>query len=462
MVNKNKIKNLKKKTKKQRGGVTPPSKLSNSNSAIIFSPKRKSRNQSNSNTVNSSSKRRSTRKSPSPARKSTSLLQVTAAPFIFKPTAPAFKPTVPVFKASAPAFIPRPRPSTRSSTFTPSPKITIGTYNILFPGKVHRVFIPPNKYVYKPDGSPVGFNYSPPKANAPPDELHEDIYENSEKRTKKMIANLINSDLDIICLQEVSNVEYGGKPSVYTNIISNSELVKIYTLSELQIHPKLRYSHGVMILYKTTKFNLIPETSVTSVTIPSGIDIDKKKSRMCSIVYLNYHGKKICIVSCHFYDARDYSTPESKAIQMNSVLAEINKQKSDLNIIAGDFNQDQYGDLKDKTDIPIDPSEPLGPQKASVFQPLFPTEDKDKTQLYTFDDDLTPSEYTKEINENDYEKKPWAYDNPIIPKKENGRTRRIDWIFCNDKTGQVPKSIRLPDFDFSASDHSLKAVSINL
>lgn len=454
MVNKNKIKNLKKKTKKQRGGVTPPSKLSTN--ATPFSPKRKSSNQRNS-----SSKRRSmsnsTRKSPSPSRTS---LNASAIPFKFKPTAP-------VFKASAQAFIPIPRPrhSTRSSTFTPSPKITIGTYNILFPGRVQRVFMPPEKkYVYEPSGSPVGFNYRPPKANAPsnapPDELHEDIYENSEERTKKMIANLINSDLDIVCLQEVSNIEYGRKPSVYTNIISNSELGKIYTLSKLQIHPKLRYSHGVMILYKTTKFNLIPETSVTSVTIPSGID--ENKSRMCSIVYLNYHGKKICIVSCHFYDARDYSTPEAKAIQMNSVLAEINKQKSDLNIIAGDFNQDQYGDLKDKTDIPIDLSEPLGPQKASVFQPLFPTEDKDKTQLYTFDDDLTPSEYTKKINENDYEKNPWAYDNPIIPKKENGRTRRIDWIFCNDKTGQVPKSIRLPDFDFSASDHSLKAVSINL
>lgn len=449
MANKNKIKNLKKKTKKQRGGVTPPPNL-RTNATTPFSPKRKSINKV---IPTSPSKRRSmsnsTRKSPSPYRTS---LKASAVPFKFKTTAPAFK-------ASAPAF--KPRPSTRSSTFTPSPKITIGTYNILFPGKVQRVFIPPNKYVYKPDGSPVGFNYSPPRANAPPDELHEDIYENSEKRTKKMISNLINSDLDIICLQEVSNIEYDGKLSVYTNIISNSELGKIYTLSKLQIHPKIKYSHGVMILYKKTKFNLISETSVT---IPSGIDIDidKKKSRMCSIVYLNYHGQKICIVSCHFYDARDYSTPKDKAIQMNSVLAEINKQKSDLNIIAGDFNQDQYGDLIGKTDIPIDLSEPLGPQKASVFQPLFPTEDKDKTQLYTFDDDLTPSEYTKKIIENDYENNPWAYNNPIIPKEENGRTRRIDWIFCNDKTGQVPKSIRLSKFDFSASDHSLKAVSINL
>ena len=450
MANKNKIKNLKKKTKKQRGGVTPPPNL-RTNATTPFSPKRKSINKV---IPTSPSKRRSmsnsTRKSPSPSRTS---LKASAVPFKFKTTAPAFK-------ASAPAFIPRPRHSTRSSTFTPSPKITIGTYNILFPGKVQRVFIPPNKYVYKPDGSPVGFNYSPPQANAPPDELHEDIYENSEKRTKKMISNLINSDLDIICLQEVSNVEYGGKPSVYTNIISNSELVKIYTLSELQIHPKLRYSHGVMILYKTTKFNLIPETSVTSVTIPSGID--ENKSRMCSIVYLNYHGKKICIVSCHFYDARDYSTPEDKAIQMNSVLAKIKEEckDSDLNIIAGDFNQDQYGDLIGKTNIPIDLSEPLGPQKASVFQPLFTTEDK--TQLYTFDDDLEPSEYTKEINENDYKENPSAYNKLIIPKKENGRTRRIDWIFCNDKHGQVPKSIRLSKFDVSASDHSLKAVSIYL
>jgi endonuclease/exonuclease/phosphatase family metal-dependent hydrolase len=447
MANKNKIKNFKKKTKKQRGGVTPPPILSTN--ATPFSPKRKSINKV---IPTSPSKRRSmsnsTRKLPSPSRTS---LKASAVPFKFKSTTPAFNPSAPAFK---------PRPITRSSTFTPSPKlvpITIGTYNILFPGKVDRVLIPPNKYVYKPDGSPVGFNYRPPKANAPPDELHEDIYENSEERTEIMIANLINSDLDIICLQEVSNAKYGGNPSVYDKIINNSNLGELYTLSKLQIHPNLRYSHGVMILYKKN-FKLISEASVT---IPSGIN---DKSRMCSIVYLNYNGKKICIVSCHFYDARDYSTPKDKAIQMNSVLAEINKQtkKSDLNIIAGDFNQDQYGDLEGTTNIPIDFSEPLGPQKASVFQPLFPTEDKDKKQLYTFDNDLKPSEYTKEINENDYEDNPWAYNNPIIPKKENGKTRRIDWIFCNDKTGQVPKSIRLPKFDLRASDHSLKAVSILL
>ena len=142
---------------------------------------------------------------------------------------------------------------------------------------------------------------------------------------------------------------------------------------------------------------------------------------------------------------------------MNSVLTAINEKECDLNIIAGDFNQDQYGDLNEKGDL-IDPSEPHGPIKASVFKPLS-LDTEDITQRYTFDDDLLPSEYTKHIDL----KTPSTYNTTIIPKTYiDGETRRIDWIFCNDKNGRAPNTISLHNFDFRASDHSLKAVSINL
>ena len=281
------------------------------------------------------------------------------------------------------------------------------------------------------------------------DELHEEIYENSKERTKIMINNLLNADLDIVCLQEVSNLKYGGLSSIYDNIISNKLLIEKYNFTELRIHPILRYSHGVMILYKK-KFKFISDKFVT-------IQSAKNKERFCSIVSLEYNGKKICVVSCHFYDPRDYDTHEGKVIQMNSVLTAIKEKECDLKIIAGDFNQDQYGDLNVEGK-PIDPWEPFGPKKASVFKPLS-LDTEDITQRYTFDDDLSPSEYTKNIDP----KTPSTYNTTIIPKiNEYGKTRRIDWIFCNDKQGQVPKTISLHNFDFRASDHSLKAVSIYL
>ena len=414
MANKNNIKNLKKKTKKQRGGggLSTPSKLYPNTPP--FSPKRKTQKQASPQL--SPSKRRST--------KQNSLSVITSK-----------------LKASA---VP----------FKPKPKITIGTYNILFPGKVEKEFHPPN-YVFKPSGSPVGFNYLPvPDPDKPnSDELHEEIYENSEERTQIMINNLLIADLDIVCLQEVSNVVYFGKnSSVYDNIISNKLLIEKYNFTELQIHPILRYSHGVMILYKK-KFNLISDDSVSIQ------NATKTTDRNCSIVSLQYNTKKICVVSCHFYDSRDYKQ-DDKTIQMNSVLTKINKKECDLNIIAGDFNQDQYGDLNKKGDLidPGGPRKPFGPKKASVFTPLS-LDTENITQLYTFDDDLSPSEYTKNIDL----KTPSTYNTTIIPKtNQYGVTRRIDWIFCNDKNGQVPNTISLHNFDFRASDHSLKAVSIYL
>lgn len=397
MANKNNIKNLKKKTKKQRGGNRSPVKRTLNPEAQKFNP--------------------------------------------LKRTIAANIPQLPV------TFNPNPR----TPAFTPLPKlIKIGTYNILFPGIVDKVYYQDqDKIGLVTKSSPVGFNYKSTQAN----ELHEEIYENSEERTQIMINNLLIADLDIVCLQEVSNVVYIGKnSSVYDNIKTNSNLTDQYNFSSLQIHPtRAGVGHGVMILYKK-KFNFISDEFVK---IPNATNT---KNRNCSIVSLEYNTKKICVVSCHFYDSRDYKQ-DDKTIQMNSVLTAINEKKCDLKIIAGDFNQDQYGDLNvEGARAPIAPSEPLGPIKASVFKPLS-LDTEDITQRYTFDDDLLPSEYTKHIDL----KTPSTYNTTIIPKTYiNGDTRRIDWIFCNDKNGQVPNTISLHNFDFRASDHSLKAVSINL
>jgi endonuclease/exonuclease/phosphatase family metal-dependent hydrolase len=407
MANKNNIKNLKKKTKKQRGGNSSPAKRTLNTDAANFNPLK-------STTEN-----------------------ISQLPVTFNAKTPAFKPLPKLIK--------------------------IGTYNILFPGIVEKVFYQ-DKIRLVTKSSPVGFNYKSTQANtqanAQANELHEEIYENSEERTQIMINNLLIADLDIVCLQEVSNVVYFGKTSsVYDNIITNSNLIGQYNFSNLQIHPtRAGVGHGVMILYKK-KFKFISDEFVK---IPN---YKNTTNRNCSIVSLQYNTKKICVVSCHFYDSRDYKQ-DDKTIQMNYVLAAINENKCDLNIIAGDFNQDQYGDLNVEGArapiapiAPIAPSEPLGPKKASVFKPLLSPDTENITQLYTFDDDLLPSEYTKNIDS----ETPSTYNTTIIPKTNKYRvTRRIDWIFCNDKNGQVPNTISLHNFDFRASDHSLKAVSINL
>lgn len=390
MANKNKIINFKKKTKKQRGGAGPPSGLSAS------------------------------------AKPFTSTSMV----------------STPVSSSSNKVSNKQTRISTTSTTPLPT-NITIGTYNILFPGKF-------NEY-YVPSGSPVGFNYLPSPYKPNSGKFHQVIFENSVMRRDIMINNLINADLDIVCLQEVSNV--GSLSSVYTTIVNNELLKDQYNFSKLQIHPTFsdvgNVGHGVMILYKKKKFNLISDDSVL---IPNA---KNRKLRFCSIVSLEYNKKKICVVSCHFYDSRDYI--KNKNIQMDNVLAAINKKECDLNIIAGDFNQDQYGDLNVNGEL-IYSREPNGPKKASVFKPLS-LDTEDITQRYTFDDDLLPSEYTKNIDS----KTPSTYNTTIIPKTNiYGATRRIDWIFCNDKNGRVPNTISLHNFDFRASDHSLKAVSINL
>lgn len=284
-------------------------------------------------------------------------------------------------------------------------QILVGTYNILFPQKLE-------------NGAPAKFStnvgFSADKNGG--------LYENSDFRVGIIAKNILNADLDVICLQEVTDA-------------MGQELQKSLKDDYDIKWVKHQNYHGVGILYKKDKFDLLNEESLSiQVQKEDPLNPGTYKSSPPRVHLLNdlmdkTTQKVFRVVSCHMFDPRDLQNKEE---QTNAVIdfAEKESDTIDRIIIAGDMNQDQFGNI-DSPPAGAVPSEKL----ASSFQPFIDHE-------YHVDGNLDSTEYEK--------KKP---GNGKLVSKD----RHIDWIWVKKSK---PEHYPLSDFDIRGSDHVLAASTI--
>ena len=284
--------------------------------------------------------------------------------------------------------------------------ITIGTYNILFPQT-----LPPKP----PFCTTIGYF-----------ESNGVIFENSEFRMKIIVDNIEKSNLDIICLQEVSYQAFKNLKKSFS---------KTYAI-QFEIHPKSK--HGVAIMYKKKRF--------TSLETSSGVYSNQPQARkhIGNDLRDKTTGKVIRVATAHFFDPRAMTNKKGHT----EALIEFAERTSsstpaDLTIIAGDMNQDQFGDIINGQSQHLNPQikHPLDLKQATAFQPFF-------KHHYYADSNRDSSEYDKD-----------GYGGNKIYSKE----RRIDWIWVKSKgkNGVKPRYLSLPfKFDNRGSDHRLVAVSV--
>lgn len=289
-------------------------------------------------------------------------------------------------------------------------KISILTYNVLFPQM-------PGKHE-SPFSTEIGYSQ----------DINGNIYENSAFRQEIALKNILNSKNDINCLQEVSK-DFFDKLSV--------ALEKEGYKGEWRYHNR---RHGVAIFYKQDKFQKLHsfqghfavqkvDQNGKKLTFPDGKpDLNKRVHLVVDLKHKTSQ-KVLRIASCHFHDPSILEG--TKTGHVDAVMQSLNEKSDyllDKIVVAGDFNQDQWGD---KENLQITPDL----RHASALQSLF-------KEGFLVDDDLSPSEYKRSD--------PKDFNSSLIPKD-----RKIDHIFVKSLDGNLvqPVSVPFDRFDPRASDH---------
>jgi endonuclease/exonuclease/phosphatase family metal-dependent hydrolase len=289
--------------------------------------------------------------------------------------------------------------------------LSVLTYNLLYPQR--------HGQHADPRSNSVGYRY---------DRHTKSIVENSESRIGIAIGNILRNPTDLICLQEVT-------PNYYKRL--KAKLSPSYEALYVQHHATA--VHGVAIFYLFTKF--IPMHYISEQhqghTPRTHIVFDFKLVRS---------QKFIRVACCHLLDPRGMP-PEGKTAQISEILERMKPHYTPYAIsacvIAGDFNQDQWGDAPKVGKIENKPLEPHV-NHATIFQPLLKTG-------YLTDRDYSPSEYKRKRPENKKRdpNDPQLYANKVVPRK-----RRIDYIWVRTLSPESIKPLPLRDINFSASDHA--------
>ncbi len=315
-----------------------------------------------------------------------------------------------------PAVVPIKQPTSQSPKI--EEKITVGTYNILFPQQIV-------------NGKPALFSTNIGYKI----DSQGQLVDNSDTRIQIIAQNILKSNLDVICLQELT-------PAMRDKLLSDQSLRDKYQFSQVKLHttpvkkPIHPTAHGVAILYKKAKFEEM-NLAVLRLDVPNQDAKDPKKvfTKARAHLLLDLKDKTtqkvLRVVSCHMCDPRslagDKAEPTRQVIKFAQTTAPKSHYSVNRIIIAGDMNQDQYGDF----DPSIDPKDKTE-KPATAFQPFI-------ENGYSADENRDSTEYTQ--------KEPGKGD--LIPTG-----RRIDWIFTNFKTTYLP----LKGLNLQGSDHVLTAV----
>lgn len=286
-----------------------------------------------------------------------------------------------------------------------------GTYNVLF-----------GQGDYKKNPYHVLVGYKNGK-NGPED--------NIEDRKKIIVKNIKDANLDVVCIQELTEVVF-------------NELKQTLGATYQMSWVPHAMDHGVGILYKKAQFDLLATNTAhicCQISVPNKDtneikQIQKKRAVMGMDLRNKTTQKVIRVVSCHAVDPRDFDDKTAFTAKLVSFAGQkpTNGYALDGTIVAGDFNQDEYAEtFEDKQkQKPMNP----GAFLAASFSPF-------KDDGYAVDDDLCSSEYEKAKIDSDLEEK----------------GRRIDWLFCK---GLEPDALPLKNFDKNGSDHRFVAIKCRL
>lgn len=291
--------------------------------------------------------------------------------------------------------------------FTAEP-ISVLTYNLLYPQR--------NGEHADPRSSTVGYRY---------DADTRKIVENSDIRIGKAVSNILNNLTDVICFQEIT-------PNFFQRF--QGALTATHVGVFQRHYPKA--AHGIAIFYRSPQF--------------TRLDVFQQKfeNRVHLILDLQstISRKIIRIASCHLLDPRCVR-PEHKADQICKILDDMKPEGSDYRIsafvIAGDFNQDQWGDAPPQGKNKQKPEYPhVG--YATLFKPLLDLG-------YMTDQDYSPSEFkrSRPMNKKRNPYQPELYAQKIVPRK-----RRIDYVWIRTYDHESIQALTLQKIQYAASDHA--------
>lgn len=284
-------------------------------------------------------------------------------------------------------------------------EIFVGTYNILFPQPDVDPRNPPES-LKDHKFEKIGYSYC---------DMKKQIYDNSIYRANIVAQNILNSNLDAVCLEEVTyeSIEIlKGKLPDYefvwdTHVKRSSQDVK--ARNEQNDNKLPTTYHGVAILYKKTAAKLIDQ-KVQRCHLGHG------RCRVHVMADLDIKGKYVRIVAGHFTDPRWFKPkqmPVDKEVKIALKLAsEESDYVFDATIIAGDMNQDQWGDcdqMQSTADF----------KHATMFQPLI-------KEGYTVDGNYDATEFDKDFDILEAVTNPFLYNETPTLLKGN---RKIDWIW---------------------------------
>lgn len=297
----------------------------------------------------------------------------------------------------------------------PQTPISILTYNLLYPQRHGQ------HADYR--SSSIGYAW---------DNWNQQIVENSAERIQLAIGNILNNLTDVICLQEIT-------PEFCTLLAKT--LTQYQCLFDCH-HPKS--SHGIATFYNLHKITCIRCSS------------EKFSNRTHHVLDLAIIGtnKVVRVGNCHLIDPRGMS-PIQKTDQICSILRKMKFDKAFVDIhahvIAGDFNQDQWGDAPKVGKITRKPQNPdVG--HATIFRPLI-------ASGYWIDGDYSPSEYKRmrlgPAKRNPHDKR--LYQQDALPRK-----RRIDYIWIRTHEPESIQSIKMQNINHLASDHAPVGSTFNL
>jgi endonuclease/exonuclease/phosphatase family metal-dependent hydrolase len=310
--------------------------------------------------------------------------------------------------------------------------LTVGSYNILFPQTCY-----PHTHKFATD---IGYHIN---------KTTGDIEENSAYRIDIISKNILNADLDVNCLQEVSEKSFDkleedlGDKYICAwaphkgNMAGTGSTPYVYKSND----------HGVAILFKKDRFDLLHAEGSRFV-------LDTIRKRHLAVDLKDKHSGLITrFISCHLADPREWQK-QDKAQHVNAVLktakAKLNNQnyKLDSVVVAGDMNQDQFGDL-----IPLNPKGPANLLSATAFQPFV------KEGYVHGAQNLKPNELVATEIER---AKPIDYS-------PNGKLvstgRMIDHIFVKMMNQSVKSTVKmetLKNFNERGSDHKMVATKISV
>lgn len=297
--------------------------------------------------------------------------------------------------------------------------ISIMTYNLLYPQR-------PGGHADS-RSSAIGYRF---------DRKTNTIVENSETRIGVALGNIRRNLTDVICFQELTMRNYQ---------LLTAKLGSDYACL-FQLHHQ-KSVHGVAIFYRYPKFRFLNIQSKPFRGPPT-------RTHLVIDLLLTNAQKIIRLACCHLIDPRGMRS-EDKPAQIIDILNMMKPVMTPYHIhayvIAGDFNQDQWGDAPKKGKINNKPTVP-NVSYATLFQPLIKTG-------YRTDNDYSPSECKRKLPSTQTRdpEDPNLYSQMTVYRK-----RRIDYIWIRTQDPESIKPLDLKSIILSASDHAPVGSTFNV